>query len=205
MRIQRFSAFLVLALSTPRQTVSEPGGFVRLESNALNPRRPRKAKNVHQVKANIAAQLSTKTMRHEVTPDGRYFAIRGRLWRTANPSLAEAERAGLVARLMAARRAYAPQRGRMTARRKPPRTRRLMTSRSASVLIRGGTMASPTLIGVGQETHPMPIGMPASLALLLEDDECRRLRSSTWTARSWTRWIFTRWHGTRPWFVSGMT
>jgi hypothetical protein len=42
---------------------------------------------------------------HPVTPDGRYFVVRGRLWRMANPKLDEAERAGLVGRLMKARRA----------------------------------------------------------------------------------------------------
>ena len=40
-----------------------------------------------------------------MTPDGRYFVVRGRLWRMANPKLDEAERVGLVARLMKARRA----------------------------------------------------------------------------------------------------
>ena len=28
-----------------------------------------------------------------MTPDGRYFVVRGRLWRMANPQLDEAERA----------------------------------------------------------------------------------------------------------------
>jgi recombinational DNA repair protein RecR len=44
-------------------------------------------------------------VKHPVTPDGRYFVVRGRLWRMANPALDEAERADLVGRLMAARRA----------------------------------------------------------------------------------------------------
>ena len=44
-------------------------------------------------------------MKHPVTPDGRYFVVRGRLWRMANPGLGEAERTELVGRLMAARRA----------------------------------------------------------------------------------------------------
>ena len=39
------------------------------------------------------------------TPDGRYFVVRGRLWRRANPGLGEAEREALVRALMAARRA----------------------------------------------------------------------------------------------------
>jgi hypothetical protein len=43
-------------------------------------------------------------VKHPVTPDGRCFVVRGRLWRMANPELDEAERAGLVRRLGAARR-----------------------------------------------------------------------------------------------------
>lgn len=40
-----------------------------------------------------------------VTPDGRYFVVRGRLWRMSDPSLSEGKRAELVSQLMAARRA----------------------------------------------------------------------------------------------------
>nr|WP_088367453.1 hypothetical protein [Sphingomonas dokdonensis] len=40
-----------------------------------------------------------------MTPDGRYIIVRGRLWRRANPALAEAERQAHVDALMAARRA----------------------------------------------------------------------------------------------------
>lgn len=40
---------------------------------------------------------------HPVTPDGRYFVVRGRLWRTSNPHLPEAERERLVRELMRAR------------------------------------------------------------------------------------------------------
>ena len=38
------------------------------------------------------------------TPDGRYFVVRGRLWRSANPDLPEEERRQLVQQLMQARR-----------------------------------------------------------------------------------------------------
>ena len=38
-----------------------------------------------------------------VTPDRRYFVVRGRLWRTTNPELPEEARARLVADLMRAR------------------------------------------------------------------------------------------------------
>jgi hypothetical protein len=44
-------------------------------------------------------------MRYPVTPDGRYFVVRGRLWRMADPRLAPDERERLVRDLMAARRA----------------------------------------------------------------------------------------------------
>jgi hypothetical protein len=40
-----------------------------------------------------------------VTPDGRYFVVRGRLWRCTNPSLDEGDRDRLVKELMDARRA----------------------------------------------------------------------------------------------------
>nr|WP_321163541.1 hypothetical protein [Sphingomonas sp. Leaf339] len=42
---------------------------------------------------------------HPVTPDGRYFVVRGRLWRMADPSLSDVERQRLVDELMRARRA----------------------------------------------------------------------------------------------------
>jgi hypothetical protein len=44
-------------------------------------------------------------VKHLVTPDGRYFVVRGRLWRMANPDLDEVKRADLVGQLMGARRA----------------------------------------------------------------------------------------------------
>lgn len=44
-------------------------------------------------------------MRHPTTPDGRYFVVRGRLWRCSNPALPEPERAAHTRELMAARRA----------------------------------------------------------------------------------------------------
>jgi hypothetical protein len=44
-------------------------------------------------------------LKHPVTPDGRYFVVRGRLWRLANPNLSEPQRSVLVSELMTARRA----------------------------------------------------------------------------------------------------
>jgi len=50
-------------------------------------------------------------MQYPVTPDGRYFVVHGRLWRTTNPALPEQARLRLTSELMAARRAvHAAQR-----------------------------------------------------------------------------------------------
>jgi hypothetical protein len=49
-------------------------------------------------------------MRYPVTSDSRYFVVRGRLWRCANPALTGAERESLISALMAARRAVAARR-----------------------------------------------------------------------------------------------
>lgn len=43
-------------------------------------------------------------MRYPETPDGRYFVVRGRLWRKTDPSLDEETRARLTRELMQARR-----------------------------------------------------------------------------------------------------
>jgi hypothetical protein len=42
---------------------------------------------------------------HPVTPDGRYFIVKGRLWRLADPTLSADEKSTLVSELMQARRA----------------------------------------------------------------------------------------------------
>ena len=44
-------------------------------------------------------------MKYPVTPDGRYFVVKGKLWRATNPNLSEAERNTYVKNLMDARRA----------------------------------------------------------------------------------------------------
>jgi len=46
-------------------------------------------------------------MHYPVTPDGRYFVVRGRLWRTTDPALPEPTRVRLTGELMSARRAVA--------------------------------------------------------------------------------------------------
>jgi hypothetical protein len=44
-------------------------------------------------------------LKHPVTPDGRYFVVRGKLWRMSDPELDPERRAVLVHELMDARRA----------------------------------------------------------------------------------------------------
>lgn len=44
-------------------------------------------------------------MKYPVTPDGRYFVVRGRLWRCTDPALNEADRQTRVKQLMTARSA----------------------------------------------------------------------------------------------------
>ena len=43
-------------------------------------------------------------MRYPITPDGRYFVVRGRLWRCTDPNLPPARRESLTRALMNARR-----------------------------------------------------------------------------------------------------
>ena len=43
--------------------------------------------------------------KHPTTPDGRYFVVRGRLWRRSDPSLPQEGRNLLVSELMQGRRA----------------------------------------------------------------------------------------------------
>jgi hypothetical protein len=44
-------------------------------------------------------------IRHPVTPDGRYFVVKGKLWRLSDPGIEAGEKARLVRSLMGARRA----------------------------------------------------------------------------------------------------
>jgi hypothetical protein len=41
---------------------------------------------------------------YPTTPDGRYFVVRGRLWRCSNPGLTQDVRTALTQKLMSARR-----------------------------------------------------------------------------------------------------
>ena len=58
----------------------------------------------------MAAKRSIQ-QRIPATPDGRYFVVRGRLWRKSNPELGNDERERLVRELMAARRAVRDGKG----------------------------------------------------------------------------------------------
>lgn len=47
-------------------------------------------------------------MHYPITPDGRYFVVRGRLWRISDPNLTDHRREQLTRDLMVARRAVGP-------------------------------------------------------------------------------------------------
>lgn len=51
------------------------------------------------------AEPDTRIAGHPVTPDGRYFVVRGRPWRMSDPNLPQERREALVRTLMSARRA----------------------------------------------------------------------------------------------------
>lgn len=51
------------------------------------------------------SEASLAAGKHPITPDGRYFVVRGRLWRMSDPLLPSEERERLVRELMRARSA----------------------------------------------------------------------------------------------------
>ncbi len=74
------------------------------------------------------------TAGHPTTPDGRYFVVRGRLWRKANPHLDADVRDALVKQLMDARRALRgkrPEAERRAARDEVDRVKRALGERGA--------------------------------------------------------------------------
>ena len=48
--------------------------------------------------------MTARRPHYPVTPDGRYFVVRGRLWRISDPALPADRRDQLIKELMAARR-----------------------------------------------------------------------------------------------------
>ena len=70
--------------------------------------------------------------KYPITPDGRYFIVRGRLWRLANPALSPEQRVMLVTNLMDARRLLRgtqPSNEREDARRAVDEAKRLLGER----------------------------------------------------------------------------
>ena len=62
--------------------------------------------------------MSDDGERHPTTPDGRYFVVRGRLWRCSDPSLVPARRQELVVELTSARRALRNEGDHITSRKR---------------------------------------------------------------------------------------
>lgn len=74
---------------------------------------------------------------YPVTPDGRYFVVRGRLWRRSNPALSAERRQDLVRELMLARSALGRARragdadGRLAARQRIQAAKEALGERGA--------------------------------------------------------------------------
>lgn len=60
---------------------------------------------------NFEWQPVSKVKAYLTTPDGRYFLVKGRLWRCTNPNLPEAVERRLVQELMGAKRAIKAAKG----------------------------------------------------------------------------------------------
>ena len=102
---------------------------------------------------------------YPVTPDGRYFVVRGRLWRRSNPALPEEERSALVRALMDARRDIArAQRGGDPDAVQDAR-RRVQAAKEgwASAGPCGGPTARLITTGTWRATHPTATGTRRSL------------------------------------------
>src|SRR3954470_10110094 len=95
------------------------------------------------------------------TPDGQYFVVRGRLWRTSNPALDPAERERLVRNLMAARRAVRASKGDPVAL----AAARVQVDAAKRALGERGPVwwVPPTTIGTWRRTPPMRPGSSLSV------------------------------------------
>ncbi len=67
--------------------------------------RPTNARQITKRSAGFAYSLPmAASSKYPNTPDGRYFVVSGRLWRSSSPNLSPEERQRLVDQLMTARR-----------------------------------------------------------------------------------------------------
>lgn len=80
-------------------------GLFRSPARCPAPSSPSTRRSLESITQACGGARRARGMTYPVTPDGRYFAVRGRLWRRTDPALPEAERARLTRELMAARRA----------------------------------------------------------------------------------------------------
>jgi hypothetical protein len=100
------------------------------------------------------------------TPDGRYFVVKGRLWRMSNPGLDPEQRQALVNQLMQARRqvgiakkAADPRPSAAPAMRSTP-----PSAASVNAVRSGGSMAHRTSTASWSPTRRMQSGMLPSRA-----------------------------------------
>lgn len=82
-----------------------PRAVARRGSGGRHDARGMRRKRERRLSPIVAKAMDKDRISPPVTPDGRYLVVRGRLWRRANPGLAEGARQALVNRLMDGRRA----------------------------------------------------------------------------------------------------
>jgi len=100
-------------------------------------------------------------MTHPVTPDGRYFVLRGRLWRMSNPAARSRLPGRPTTELMAARRDVGAALRAGSTRAEKKRGAEWMPQNKlwASADRRGGPTALRTTTGIWSRTRPMQAGM----------------------------------------------
>jgi hypothetical protein len=89
--------------------------------------------------------MTTGQPGHPITPDGRYFLVRGRLWRMSNPTLPHEVRYILVSDLMTARRAV--REAKKAGNRAGEAAAHEAVDRAKRALGERGTMVRPTTTG----------------------------------------------------------
>jgi hypothetical protein len=126
-------------------------------------------------------------VKQSVTPDGRYFVVRGRLRRMANPDLDETGRVDLVGRLMAARpsardaKKRADREAEAAAHGAVDEVKRALRERGPVWWDDG----APDFNRRVAKNTPYADGTRALLASARRTVSCRKPLFSTWTARFW--------------------
>jgi hypothetical protein len=87
-------------------------------------------------------------LKHPVTQDGRYFVVRGKRWRMANPNLSAEAPSEFLSELIAARSAVnRPSSQVISLRKRPPTTRSMSSNESSANAVVGRLARSEQTYG----------------------------------------------------------